>query len=145
MKALKFIFVGLAILWTLIAILLSIGLALPVALITVWFKNKLFLNSMLLVVSKTLAIGLFPIGFLYKILKVLITSEARTEHLSKYLRTVAISDDQKGNVVCGPLFNDSMIHLLLKMVISMVMKMKQYQVLLVKTNNYKHSHELDEF
>lgn len=109
MKVVREIFVVLGIIWVLVSILIFIVLSIPVALFTVWFKNKLFLNCMLLVASQTLSIGLFPLGFLYKIIKVLFTEETKTYHLSKYLRKVAISDDQKGNVIMGPLFNDTLI------------------------------------
>lgn len=109
MKVIKIIFITLSILWTFISLIVSLIISIPVLLLTIWFKNKLFLNSMLLVLAKTMAVGLFPMGFIYKILKVIITSESKTEHLSQYIRKVAIADDQKGNVVIGPLLNDSLI------------------------------------
>ena len=56
----------------------------------------------LLIIALTLSVVLFPIGFLYSIFSL-------NFKFSKYLKVIAISIDQLGNVICAELFNDTLI------------------------------------
>jgi len=63
------------------------------------------MGYILLFIAIILAIVLFPIGWLYTF----ITFRAKPERLNIYVRTIALSIDQLGNVVLSNLFNDIMI------------------------------------
>lgn len=56
---------------------------------------------LLFVIAKVLAFFLLPIGFIYSILTFRVG-------LSDYFKSVAISIDQKGNVIMSVLFNDTL-------------------------------------
>jgi hypothetical protein len=56
----------------------------------------------LLIIALILSAVLFPIGFIYSILSLRFK-------FSSYLKVIAISIDQLGNVVCAELFNDTLI------------------------------------
>jgi len=57
----------------------------------------------LLIIALLLAIILLPVGFAFQV----VTTFFR--HINRYLFTIAKSIDQLGNVVCGDLFNYTMI------------------------------------
>ncbi|MDB4301943.1 hypothetical protein N9924_00100 [bacterium] len=56
----------------------------------------------LLIIALTLSGILFPIGFIYSLISLRF-------RFSSYLKVIAISIDQLGNVICGELFNDTLI------------------------------------
>ena len=56
----------------------------------------------LLVIALILSVILFPVGFLYSIFSLRFK-------FSSYLKVIAISIDQMGNVVCAELFNDTLV------------------------------------
>ncbi len=71
-----------------------------------WANIKsLFVNTVLLILAIILSIFLLPLGWLYA----LITLKLNISKLNFYILTVAISIDQLGNVMLGPLFNKLMI------------------------------------
>lgn len=70
------------------------------------FKLKtLFINFSLMVLAIILSIFLLPIGWVYA----LVTLKLKIDRLNFYILTIAISIDQLGNVMLGPLFNKLMI------------------------------------
>ena len=108
MKIVRIITIILCFLWVLISFVLTIPFGILSFLIFFWFGRKLFKNTLLLLLSLFLSFGLLPLGFLYSCLKVITKTKSITE-FSEYIYKVAISDDQKGNVVLSPLFNDTLI------------------------------------
>ena len=59
--------------------------------------KRLSLNILLLAVSLTLAVILFPIGFIWTCIK--------SKKVFIYLYVIAYSIDQMGNVICAYMFN----------------------------------------
>tara|TARA_R110002126_G_scaffold206691_1_gene353808 strand:+ start:928 stop:1284 length:357 start_codon:yes stop_codon:yes gene_type:complete len=56
----------------------------------------------LLVIALILSVILFPVGFFYSIFSLRF-------RFSSYLKVIAVGIDQLGNVVCGELFNNTLI------------------------------------
>jgi len=67
--------------------------------------KNLILNIILLITAIVLSVILFPLGWLYSLLTLSVSSKK----LSFYFITVALSIDQLGNVMMAKLFNDILI------------------------------------
>lgn len=67
----------------------------------------MFNNVVLLIVAVILALILFPIGFIYAIFHLIFAHNTKEsfKYISNFFRSIALSIDQLGNVVCQYLFN----------------------------------------
>ena len=69
--------------------------------------EQLLVNLLLILVAMVLLIILSPVGIAYGV--VVSFRRRNIAYLSGIFRTIAVSLDQLGNVVCGSLFNDILI------------------------------------
>ena len=100
MKTVKFLFTTLALLW----LVVTISWMIPISLLLTPFicvSKKYYKEWILFFFASISAIGLFPLGFLYRMLK--------WKEFKRYLRQVSLSVDIAGNTVVGALLNDNFI------------------------------------
>lgn len=100
MKTVKILFTAMALLWLVIAASCMI----PISLVLIPFlgiSKKYYGEWILFFFASISAIGLFPLGFLYRIIK--------WEEFKTYLRQVSLSIDVTGNTILGALLNDNFI------------------------------------
>ncbi len=100
MKTVRFLFTTLALLW----LVVTISWMIPISLLLIPFlcvSKKYYKEWILFFFASISAIGLFPLGFLYRMLK--------WKEFKRYLRQVSLSVDITGNTVIGALLNDNFI------------------------------------
>lgn len=100
MKTVKSVFTAMALLWLLFTAICMI----PISLLltpSLSISKKYYAEWMLFFFACISAIGIFPLGFFYKILK--------WKEFERYLRQVSLSIDIAGNAIVGPLLNDNFI------------------------------------
>lgn len=100
MKTVKFLFTAMALLWLLVTAICMIPISL-LATPSLGVSKKHYAEWILFFFACVSAIGLFPLGFLYRIL--------RRRDFKKYLRQVSLSIDIAGNAILGALLNDNFI------------------------------------
>ena len=100
MKTVKYLFTAMASLWLLVTILIMLPIA--VLLLGILFVSKKhYAEWILFLFASISAIGLYPIGFLYQIVK--------WKNFLNYLRQLSLSIDISGNIIIGELLNDNFI------------------------------------
>ena len=100
MKTVKVLFTTMALLWLVITVSFMIPVSLgltPFLLIS----KKYYGEWILFFFAIISAIGIYPLGFLYRIVK--------WESFKSYLRKVSLTIDITGNIVVGELLNDNFI------------------------------------
>ena len=100
MKTVKVLFTAMALLWLVVTVSCMIPIALglcPLLLVS----KKYYAEWILFFFAVISAIGIYPIGFVYRI--------AKWESFKEYLRKVSVSVDITGNIVVGELLNDNFI------------------------------------
>lgn len=100
MKTVKAVCTAMALLW----LIITVSCLLPISLLATPFlyvSKKYYAEWMLFFFASISAIGIYPIGFLYRIIK--------RKGFEKYLRQVSLSIDISGNSIVGELLNDNFI------------------------------------
>ncbi|WP_299683454.1 hypothetical protein [uncultured Dokdonia sp.] len=100
MKTVKVLFTTMALLWLVITVSFMIPVILgltPFLLIS----KKYYGEWILFFFAIISAIGIYPLGFLYRV--------AKWKSFKSYLRQVSLSIDVTGNIVVGELLNDNFI------------------------------------
>ena len=100
MKTVKILFTAMALLW----LIVTVSCIIPISLLltpVLYVSKKSYKEWVLFFFASISAIGLFPLGFLYRILK--------WKEFKRYLRQVSLSIDITGNIVVGSLLNDNFI------------------------------------
>ena len=100
MKTIKSVFTAMALLWLLVTVTCMI----PISVLltpSLCVSKKYYAEWILFFFACISAIGLYPLGFLYRILK--------WKEFERYLRQVSLSIDIAGNAILGGLLNDNFI------------------------------------
>ncbi len=100
MKTVKILFTAMALLW----LVVTISCMIPISLLVTPFlcvSKKYYGEWILFFFASISAIGLYPLGFLYRI--------AKWSAFKNYLRQVSLSIDINGNTIMGELLNDNFI------------------------------------
>ena len=100
MKTVKVLFTAMALLWLVVTVSCMIPIALGLSPLLLVSK-KYYAEWILFFFAVISAIGIYPIGFVYRI--------AKWESFKEYLRKVSVSVDITGNIVVGELLNDNFI------------------------------------
>ena len=98
--------------WTAISGIAAIIVTIPFWIVLRHHKQFKVYNVALFTFSLLMLVVLYPIGFIYEHLNILLfpkPTQTRGEVLSNYYRSLAISHDQTGNVVLRSLFNDLLL------------------------------------
>ncbi|WP_299212756.1 hypothetical protein [uncultured Dokdonia sp.] len=100
MKTAKVLFTAMALLW----LIVTVSCLIPISLLLMPFlyvSKKYYTEWILFFFASISAIGIYPIGFLYRIVK--------WKGFKKYLRQLSLSIDISGNSIAGDLLNDNFI------------------------------------
>ena len=100
MKTVKVLFTTMALLWLFVTVCCMIPVCLGLSPI-VFISKKNYAEWILFFFAVISAIGIYPIGFIYRI--------AKWQSFKEYLRKVNISVDITGNIIAGELLNDNFI------------------------------------
>ena len=100
MKTVKVLFTAMALLW--LVITASCMIPVSLGLTPFLFISKKYYGEWILFFFAVIsAIGIYPLGFLYRIVK--------WEEFKSYLRQVSLNIDIAGNIIVGELLNDNFI------------------------------------
>ena len=101
MKTIKYIFTVLAVIW----LIVTTGIMIPVVILLfplLFISKRHFSEWLLFSFAIISALGIYPIGFIYQIIK--------WKGFLIYLRKLNLSIDISGNMIAGALLNDNFIN-----------------------------------